>query len=272
MQQTTLSKAVVATTSSRKRSAASTTVSSTPAKKRKSTAGTSIDEPIDLLDETEEVVIIVDEDDKPDSGPSEPTAKDSKPKHDGPSNRFPTRINAPDFDLQESLTGVEAQVIKKDPDLDLLYFKQMGTWRNRFNDVIDDADGSTSFVLHLYGYISPHLCISLSMPRDCNLRESMSFIDRSISMDSTAVKGRFLFEYLLNELPWYRVTYQTRGITIRTPRWTNVWGCDETGAPPSAYKIQPRKIPPVLRELKEHMEVRTGAKYNFVLVNYYENG
>jgi hypothetical protein len=59
---------------------------------------------------------------------------------------------------------------------------------------------------------------------------------------------------------------------IRTPRWTNVWGCDDTGAPKSTYKIQPRKIPEVLEGLKNHMEEMTGEKYNFVLVNYYENG
>lgn len=51
-----------------------------------------------------------------------------------------------------------------------------------------------------------------------------------------------------------------------------MWGCDETGAPPSAYKIKPRKIPPALKTLLEHMQKQTDAKYNFVLVNFYENG
>lgn len=73
-------------------------------------------------------------------------------------------------------------------------------------------------------------------------------------------------------MPWYRVTYVTRGINIRTPRWTCVWGCDETGAPLSAYKIKPRPLPTVLRLLLEYMQGQTEAKYNFVLVNYYENG
>jgi hypothetical protein len=86
------------------------------------------------------------------------------------------------------------------------------------------------------------------------------------------VKGRELFNYLLTSLPWYRVTYMTRGTLIRTPRWTNVWGCDDTGAPKSTYKIPPRKIPEVLEELKIHIQEMTGEKYNFVLVNYYENG
>lgn len=86
------------------------------------------------------------------------------------------------------------------------------------------------------------------------------------------ITGKQLFEYLLNELPWYRVTYPIRGITIRTPRWTCVWGCDETGAPLSSYKMKPRKIPSVLQQLLEHMQEQTNAKFNFVLVNYYENG
>ena len=38
--------------------------------------------------------------------------------------------------------------------------------------------------------------------------------------DVLQVKGRELYNYLLEELPWYRVIYETRGITIRTPRWT----------------------------------------------------
>lgn len=86
------------------------------------------------------------------------------------------------------------------------------------------------------------------------------------------VQGRGLFEFLLHEFPWYRVSYKTRGIDIRTPHWTCAWGCDETGAPPSAYKIKPRNIPSVLQTLLEHMQEQTGAKYNFVLVNFYENG
>ena len=88
----------------------------------------------------------------------------------------------------------------------------------------------------------------------------------------TMIKGKELYEYLLSEFPWYRVIYNVRGITIRTPRWTNVWGCDETKAPPTAYKIQPRPLPAILAQLKDFVEQETGAKYNFVLVNLYENG
>lgn len=89
------------------------------------------------------------------------------------------------------------------------------------------------------------------------------------------VRGRQLYDYLLNELPWYRVTYQTRGITIRTPRWTTVFGKDDSPTPATdtkVYKIAPRKIPEALEVLLEHMQERTGKRYNFVLVNLYENG
>jgi len=95
------------------------------------------------------------------------SADPGPPRHDGPSTARPLRINPPSFDLSSCFTHVKPKVVKKEPDLDLLYFK-------------------------------------------------------------TLIKGKQLFEYLLNELPWYRVTYQTRGITIRTPRWTCVWGCDDT--------------------------------------------
>jgi hypothetical protein len=81
-----------------------------------------------------------------------------------------------------------------------------------------------------------------------------------------------LYRYLLRELPWYRVIYEIRGTTIRTPRWTSVWGCDDTSAIDSVYDIRPRAIPDALQELKAHVEEQTGAKYNFVLVNFYENG
>lgn len=81
----------------------------------------------------------------------------------------------------------------------------------------------------------------------------------------TFVRGRQLYEYLLRELPWYRVVYEIRGTSIRTPRWTCVWGCDDTSALPIAYDIAPRTIPAVLVELKGHVEKATGARFNFCL-------
>ncbi|CAD6581027.1 MAG: hypothetical protein CYPHOPRED_001420, partial [Cyphobasidiales sp. Tagirdzhanova-0007] len=155
------------------------------------------------------------------SEPADPTASTSNiseskeslsaDEHDGPSTSLPLRVRNPTFDLGSLFTHVEAKAIKKDPDLDLLYFKKM-------------------------------------------------------------IKGRQLYDYLLEELPWYRVVYEIRGNTIRTPRWTCVWGCDETGAPSSVYKIKPRPIPAVLAQLKSFVEKATEAKYNFCLVNLYEDG
>ncbi|EIN10016.1 hypothetical protein PUNSTDRAFT_20344, partial [Punctularia strigosozonata HHB-11173 SS5] len=83
---------------------------------------------------------------------------------------------------------------------------------------------------------------------------------------------KILFDYLLHEFPWYRVTYKIRGTTINTPRWTCVWGCDDSGVPDTKYKIQPRPIPAALRELKRQVEVKTGDYFNFVLCNYYADG
>lgn len=96
---------------------------------------------------------------------------------------------------------------------------------------------------------------------------------RTISQDpdldllffKTFVRGRQLYKYLLSEFPWYRVVYEMRGTSVRTPRWTCVWGCDDTGALPIAYDIAPRTIPDVLVKLKGHVEKATGARFNFCL-------
>ncbi|KZT44230.1 hypothetical protein SISSUDRAFT_1111841 [Sistotremastrum suecicum HHB10207 ss-3] len=128
----------------------------------------------------------------------------------GPTTANPLCINAPTFPIDSAFGSDPGDAILKEPELDLLFFKQF-----------------------------------LKAP------------------------GRkALFDYMLAELPWYR----TRGMTIRTPRWTCVWGCDDTGAPLAAYKKKPRPIPVALQELKQHVEERTGATYNFILCNYYENG
>lgn len=52
---------------------------------------------------------------------------------------------------------------------------------------------------------------------------------------------------------------------MNTPRYTTVFGCDDTGAPPDSYKKPPRPIPSALAELKAHVEEETGNRYNFVL-------
>jgi alkylated DNA repair dioxygenase AlkB len=101
-----------------------------------------------------------------------------------------------------------------------------------------------------------------------------------------------LFEFLRQELPFYRVQYNiTRGgaqTQINTPRFTTVFGVDDTSrfAPDGSiidaktgkpvektrYKCAPRPIPQCLEELKKVTEGTTGETFNFCLVNYYADG
>lgn len=48
-----------------------------------------------------------------------------------------------------------------------------------------------------------------------------------------------LYKHLLEELPWYKVVYMARGMTINTPRYTTVFGLDATAVfepPPEIVK------------------------------------
>ena len=101
-----------------------------------------------------------------------------------------------------------------------------------------------------------------------------------------------LFEFMRQELPFYRVQYNiTRfgKITeVNTPRFTTVFGIDETcrfssegeivdgqtgmKVEASRYKCKPRPIPQCLDDLRRLTEGTTGDTFNFCLVNYYANG
>lgn len=103
---------------------------------------------------------------------------------------------------------------------------------------------------------------------------------------------RNLFEFLRRELFFYRVKYRIKRGTmeteINTPRFTTVFGLDETarfnsegevvdaasGKPVSkdAYQRRPRPIPECLDLLRRLTENTTGCKFNFALVNYYSSG
>lgn len=104
---------------------------------------------------------------------------------------------------------------------------------------------------------------------------------------------RSLFEFLRSELFFYRVKYMIKRGTfetqINTPRYTTVFGIDETsrvneeGAlidagsgkllPKDTYPTcKPRPIPQCLAHLKTLTENTTGCKFNFALVNYYASG
>ncbi|KAK8042308.1 DNA repair family protein [Apiospora rasikravindrae] len=112
--------------------------------------------------------------------------------------------------------------------------------------------------------------------------------------------ARSLFEFLRSELPFYRVEYDiNRGGTsthIRTPRWTTVFGLDDTsrfsssggeedmtrildvktGRDVSADKFyaryKPRPIPKCLDDLRLSAQEASGCEFNFCLVNYYASG
>jgi len=101
-----------------------------------------------------------------------------------------------------------------------------------------------------------------------------------------------LFQFLRQELFFYRVQYKIkRGAfetQINTPRFTTVFGVDETSKfiedgnlvdsatgkaiPKDRYKCKPRPIPQCLDRLRIITEGSTGETYNFCLVNYYACG
>jgi alkylated DNA repair dioxygenase AlkB len=107
---------------------------------------------------------------------------------------------------------------------------------------------------------------------------------------STITSG--IFEFLRQELPFYRVQYNiTRGnvqTQINTPRFTTVFGIDDTcrfaedgslvdaatgrKVEANRYKCKPRPIPQCLDELRKVTEGSTGETFNFCLVNYYADG
>ncbi|KAG6044566.1 hypothetical protein E4U17_000509 [Claviceps sp. LM77 group G4] len=101
-----------------------------------------------------------------------------------------------------------------------------------------------------------------------------------------------LFEFLRADLPFYRVEYDIKrgGIQthITTPRWTTVFGLDETcffkdGIPTDKVsgrtaqdkkyeRCPPRPMPQCLDALRLSTEAATGCLFNFCLVNYYASG
>lgn len=121
---------------------------------------------------------------------------------------------------------------------------------------------------------------------DLDLLYFQPFIPRSLERD--------LFEFLRSELFFYRVKYTIKRFgtetQINTPRFTTVFGLDETSRfvsdPPSIveasdqsrpvsktkYKCQPRPIPECLDFIRRVTEAATDTKYNFCLVNYYATG
>ncbi|KAK5197103.1 hypothetical protein LTR99_000539 [Exophiala xenobiotica] len=105
---------------------------------------------------------------------------------------------------------------------------------------------------------------------------------------------REIFEFLRAELFFYRVKYTIKRFgketLINTPRFTTVFGVDETSrfvddgariveaSDPSKpvrkdkHKCKPRPIPECLDFLRRVTEANTNTKFNFCLINYYASG
>lgn len=110
-----------------------------------------------------------------------------------------------------------------------------------------------------------------------------------------------LYSWCLQELPWFKVKYKARGMDINTPRYdlfffhdwhhllvnssssnntlvigrfTTTFGVDGsyTGQTMAMYDRPPRKIPDTLQTLLEAVSEATGIGYNFVLMNFYQDG
>ena len=105
---------------------------------------------------------------------------------------------------------------------------------------------------------------------------------------------RALFNFLRSELFFYRVKYTItrygKATLINTPRFTTVFGVDETSqfadggsriveasdlsktVRKDKYRCSPRPIPECLDLLRRVTEANTDTKFNFCLVNYYASG
>lgn len=86
----------------------------------------------------------------------------------------------------------------------------------------------------------------MMVPRRCMLTRS---VERQVSYTSLRTKQKII-----------------------TPRFTATFGKDDTGAPESAYPVKPKVIPPILEQLRLQLEKKTGAHFNAIIVNYYQDG
>jgi alkylated DNA repair dioxygenase AlkB len=125
---------------------------------------------------------------------------------------------------------------------------------------------------------------AIDIQPDLDLMYYQPYIPKSVTKD--------LFQFLRDELPFYRVQYKIKrgsiDTDIHTPRFTTVFGVDQTAyftsdghlldtasqkpVPKNRYKCQPRPIPACLDRLRVLTENTTGEQFNFCLVNYYSSG
>jgi alkylated DNA repair dioxygenase AlkB len=180
------------------------------------------------------------------------------------------------------------------------FFKAPPTKRSRVADDNQTDDTSVSRSTHpTYPFRIPHLPAEVVEILNFAPAEEGKVIDDKPDLDLLYFKpyipkeiSRDLFEFLRSELFFYRVKYTIkRGPTetlINTPRYTTVFGIDETsrfadqgqvldavaGKPvaKNAYNCQPRPLPECLDVLRRLTENATGCTFNFALVNYYASG
>jgi alkylated DNA repair dioxygenase AlkB len=189
------------------------------------------------------------------------------------------------------------------------FFKPPPTKRSRIDTKANDPnDVSTAKSSHpTYPFLIPHLPTEITEALNFAPEDEGKAINDKPDLDLLYYQpyipkqtARDLFDFLRAELFFYRVQYNIkRGPTetlINTPRYTTVFGVDETsrfddtndneqepskvlvdaitGKPvaKNAYKAQPRPIPECLDVLRRLTENATGYKFNFALVNYYASG
>jgi alkylated DNA repair dioxygenase AlkB len=160
--------------------------------------------------------------------------------------------------------------------------------------------GSTDSSCHVsYPFPIPHLPISFKEQLGFVPAEEGIVMNDKLDLDLVYYRPYIppaitagLFEFLRQELPFYRVQYTItrfgKKTDINTPRFTTVFGIDETClfdpsggivdsktgkvVEPSKFQCKPRPIPQCLNELREVTEGTTGDTFNFCLVNYYADG
>ncbi|KAI1082823.1 hypothetical protein F5B20DRAFT_577903 [Whalleya microplaca] len=194
--------------------------------------------------------------------------------------------------------------MSKKRTIDAFFGTQESSKKPRGSDIAKDDDDAVSGILHIrprYPFPIPNLPVALSkeigslpssIGREINDQPDLDLLYFEPYVPKHTEKT--LFEFLRSQLPFYRVEYDIRrgGISthIRTPRWTTVFGVDDTAIFDEAgtvvdartrqrivdnklyAKYPPRPIPKCFDDLRLSTEAATGCKFNFCLVNYYASG
>lgn len=173
------------------------------------------------------------------------------------------------------------------------FFKPTAPKKPKYEASIDKSNHAS------YPFAIPHLPSSFSEQLGFAPAEEGKLMNDQLDLDLIYYQPYIppsiapgIFEFLRQELPFYRVQYNiNRGgiqTQINTPRFTTVFGVDDTSRfSPSGslidaktskpiektrYKCTPRPIPQCLAELQKVTEGTTNETFNFCLVNYYADG